>query len=125
MLRDDSRAEPRALQTYGSVMIRMHNFLSLIQDSSLLAVSRYRCKSELYAADLLLDVNSDIYPLAVSNRYTIRLSMTLLPDVSMQKDEFDPVRAPTAVQSARLLIAVLMASRGPLPRISPHPSLIL
>lgn len=56
------------------------------------AVSRYRCKSELYAADLLLDVNSDIYPLEVAARYTMRLSLTLTTDVAMQKDEYDPVR---------------------------------
>jgi hypothetical protein len=55
-------------------------------------VTRYKCKSELYAADLTLDVNSSIYPLHVSGRYTMRLSMTLLPDVSLQKDEYDSVR---------------------------------
>lgn len=58
------------------------------------AVSRYRCKSELYAADLLLDVNSDIYPLEVLSRYTMRLSLTLTTDVAMQKDEYDPVPPP-------------------------------
>lgn len=56
------------------------------------AVTRYKCKSELYIADLTLDVNSSIYPLSVSGRYTMRLSMTLLPDVSLQKDEYDAVR---------------------------------
>lgn len=59
------------------------------------AVTRYKCKSELYAADLTLDVNSSIYPLSVSGRYTMRLSMTLLPDVSLQKDEYDAVRMHT------------------------------
>lgn len=55
------------------------------------AVSRYRCKSELYAADLLLDVNSDVYPLEVMSRYTMRLSLTITTDVAMQKEEYDPV----------------------------------
>lgn len=55
-------------------------------------MTRYKCKSELYAADLTLDVNSSIYPLYVSGRYTMRMSMTLLPDVALQKDEYDAVR---------------------------------
>lgn len=66
--------------------------ISGYQSKRVCAVTRYKCKSELYAADLTLDVNSSIYPLSVSGRYTMRLSMTLLPDVSLQKDEYDAVR---------------------------------
>ena len=70
-------------------------FPSTYQMWMLCAVTRYKCKSELYAADLTLDVNSSIYPLAVSGRYTMRMSMTLLPDVALQKDEYDAVRLHT------------------------------
>lgn len=53
-------------------------------------VSRYRCKSELYGADLLLDVNTDLYPLDLGERYTVVVTQSLLQDVSKQRDEFDP-----------------------------------
>ena len=55
-------------------------------------MSRYKCKSELYGADLVLDVNCDLYPLELGARYTVRITQTLLADLSSQKDEFDPVR---------------------------------
>jgi hypothetical protein len=54
-------------------------------------VSRYKCKSELYGADLVLDVNSDIYPLHLNERYTMRITQTIMADVAAQKDEYDPV----------------------------------
>jgi RNA polymerase Rpb8 len=55
-------------------------------------VSRYRCVSELYGADLVLDVNSDVYPLELAARYTMRVTQTLVADVAAQKEEYDSVR---------------------------------
>ena len=40
----------------------------------------------------MLDVNSDIYPLELGTRYTMRITQTLVADVSAQKEEYDPVR---------------------------------
>ena len=64
-----------------------------------LAVSRYKCKSDLYGADLILDVNSDIYPLDLGGRYTMKITQTLVADVSAQKEEYDPVQ-PCALHCA-------------------------
>lgn len=61
--------------------------------ASVRAVSRYKCKSDLYGADLVLDVNADVYPLELGGRYTMKLTQTLVADVSAQKEEYDPVRA--------------------------------
>jgi hypothetical protein len=40
----------------------------------------------------MIDINSDIFPLEVNARYTIRITQTLVADLSAQKDEYDPVR---------------------------------
>ena len=61
-------------------------------------MSRYKCKSELYGADLMLDVNSDIYPLELGQRYTLRITQTLVADVSAQKEDYDPVRCAQRLQ---------------------------
>ena len=65
-------------------------------------MSRYRCKSELYGADLLLDVNIDIYPLEVNERYAMVVTSSLLEDQSQQREEYDPVRFAQQYQCCRI-----------------------
>ena len=67
------------------------------------AVSRYKCKSELYGADVIIDINSDIYPLELGQRYTLRITQTLVADVAAQKEEYDPVRQCSHVQVSPVL----------------------
>lgn len=55
-------------------------------------MSRYRCKSELYGADLLLDVNIDLYPLELTERYTMLISKSLVADQAQAREAYDPVR---------------------------------
>eukprot|EP01025_Chloroclados_australasicus_P013047 TRINITY_DN16213_c2_g1_i1.p3 TRINITY_DN16213_c2_g1~~TRINITY_DN16213_c2_g1_i1.p3 ORF type:complete len:157 (-),score=14.95 TRINITY_DN16213_c2_g1_i1:279-749(-) len=53
-------------------------------------VSRYVCKSDLYGADMQIDINSDIYPLQLHSRYAVLITQSLVPDIKMQLDEYDP-----------------------------------
>ena len=55
-------------------------------------MARYKCKSELYGADMLLDINSEVYRMELNTRYTIRVAQTIVPDVSKAKDSYDAVR---------------------------------
>lgn len=75
-------------------------------------MSRYRLKSELYGADLLLDVNIDLYPLELNERYTMLISQSLVTDQSQARDEYDPVRLPPlhtpAVIDGRMLSSCAM-----------------
>lgn len=52
-------------------------------------VSRYVCKSELYECDLTLDVNIEVYPLEVGQKYLVALANTLNMDNSAGSTKYD------------------------------------
>ncbi|KAK9833300.1 hypothetical protein WJX81_004500 [Elliptochloris bilobata] len=43
-------------------------------------VSRFKCRSDLYEMDLLIDINVDVYPMEVGEKYSLALSSTLTLD---------------------------------------------
>jgi len=47
-------------------------------------VSRINARSENFEADLTLDINSEIYPLSVSEKFTLLLSSSLAVDGSTE-----------------------------------------
>eukprot|EP00818_Percolomonas_sp_WS_P008075 CAMPEP_0117442966 /NCGR_PEP_ID=MMETSP0759-20121206/4439_1 /TAXON_ID=63605 /ORGANISM="Percolomonas cosmopolitus, Strain WS" /LENGTH=155 /DNA_ID=CAMNT_0005234901 /DNA_START=48 /DNA_END=515 /DNA_ORIENTATION=+ len=49
-------------------------------------VSRIECKSENYEMDLVLDVNTDIYPIEVSDKLTLALATS----VDLNDNDMDP-----------------------------------
>ncbi|KAK9819784.1 hypothetical protein WJX72_002320 [[Myrmecia] bisecta] len=51
-------------------------------------VSRLRCRSDLYEMDLTLDVNSDLYPKEVGEKFSLALSKTLNLDGSEMEGHF-------------------------------------
>lgn len=56
-------------------------------------VSRIRAKSDLFEMDMLLDVNTDIYPLAVGDKLSFLLASTLSLDGTPHPPTYDAVRA--------------------------------
>lgn len=51
-------------------------------------VSRYRCRSQ-FDAEVTIDVNVDVYPLSVGQRFTLALAPTLSLDGTPEDDSFD------------------------------------
>jgi hypothetical protein len=51
-------------------------------------VSRYRCRSQ-FDAEVTIDINVDVYPLSVGQRFTLALAPTLSLDGSPEDDAFD------------------------------------
>ena len=57
-------------------------------------VSRYKCRSE-FDAELTLDVNVDVYPLTVGQRFSLALAPTLSLDGTPEDDAFDQSGKPS------------------------------
>ncbi|OUS43381.1 beta-lactamase-like protein [Ostreococcus tauri] len=57
-------------------------------------VSRYKCRSE-FDAELTIDVNVDVYPLSVGQRFSLALAPTLSLDGSPEDDAFDQSGKPS------------------------------
>ena len=51
-------------------------------------VSRYKCRSE-FDAELTIDINVDVYPLAVGGKFSLALAPTLSLDGTPEDDAFD------------------------------------
>ena len=60
---------------------------------SFLSVSRLDCLSETYEAELILDINCEIYAIHRGERFTMALSTTL--DGQTEKAHYDPKPAGT------------------------------
>ena len=60
------------------------------------------CTSENYEMDLVIDVNTQLYPIGVGQRFTFALARTLNEDGSADDDVYDQVRC-----SSNLFIAPL------------------
>lgn len=96
------------------------------------AVSRIKCRSDLYEMDMILDVNVDVYPVDVGQKLSIMLASTLNLDGTPSPTTFDGVRqhafmpllnpAPTSVTHNLL---VLVWDPGLVLPVSPHPSACL
>ena len=50
------------------------------------------CTSENYEMDLVIDVNTQLYPIGVGQRFTFALARTLNEDGSADDDVYDQVR---------------------------------
>lgn len=57
-----------------------------------LAVSRIKGRSDLYEMDMLLDVNVDIFPIAVGDKLVVCLARTLNVDGTPSSTSYDAVR---------------------------------
>ena len=57
-------------------------------------VSRYKCRSE-FDAELTIDVNVDVYPLTVGQRFSLALAPTLSLDGTPEDDAFDQTGKPS------------------------------
>jgi len=57
-------------------------------------VSRYKCRSE-FDAELTIDVNVDVYPLSVGQRFSLALAPTLSLDGTPEDDAFDQSGKPS------------------------------
>ena len=57
-------------------------------------VSRYKCRSE-FDAELTIDVNVDVYPLTVGQRFSLALAPTLSLDGTPEDDAFDQSGKPS------------------------------
>jgi len=47
------------------------------------------CQSENYEMQLLLDVNTDIYPMEINDKFSFALSSTLNEDGDLEEESFD------------------------------------
>ena len=56
----------------------------------LLSVSRLHCESESFKMDLILDVNSQIYPVELGDKFRLVLASTLKEDGTPDDGEFNP-----------------------------------
>jgi len=54
-------------------------------------VSRIYCRSESYEMDLVLDINSEIYPLDFNTKFTLVLARYLTNDGNPDEGSFDPI----------------------------------
>eukprot|EP00694_Reclinomonas_americana_P002793 EC788664.1.p1 GENE.EC788664.1~~EC788664.1.p1 ORF type:complete len:149 (+),score=48.15 EC788664.1:31-477(+) len=54
-------------------------------------VSRLKCKSDGFEADLLLDVNIELYPINQSDKFTLALAETLDLDGTADSGVYDPL----------------------------------
>ncbi|KAL0046207.1 hypothetical protein WJX82_005581 [Trebouxia sp. C0006] len=54
-------------------------------------VSRIRAHSDMYEMDLLLDINSDLYPVDVADKFSLALSTTLHRNNEDFPDYYDKV----------------------------------
>uniref|UniRef100_A0A383VV07 DNA-directed RNA polymerases I, II, and III subunit RPABC3 n=1 Tax=Tetradesmus obliquus TaxID=3088 RepID=A0A383VV07_TETOB len=52
-------------------------------------VSRYICRSELYEFDLAIDINIDIYPLKVGDKFNLVLATTINRDGAPETGKYD------------------------------------
>lgn len=52
-------------------------------------VSRIKAKGDLYEMDLLLDVNTDLYPMDVGEKFSLALAPTLNTDSSAMSGHYD------------------------------------
>eukprot|EP00884_Botryococcus_braunii_P014712 jgi/Botrbrau1/23241/Bobra.0041s0077.1 len=55
-------------------------------------VSRIHCRSDLYETDVLLDINSSIYPLTVGNKFTLKLTDSVQADGSITDPHYNSAR---------------------------------
>ncbi|KHJ42732.1 RNA polymerase Rpb8 [Trichuris suis] len=55
-----------------------------------LVVSRLFCDSESFKVSLILDVNTQLYPVKLDEKFRIMLSSTLREDGFPEEDEYDP-----------------------------------
>eukprot|EP00127_Corallochytrium_limacisporum_P001920 Clim_evm75s88 gene=Clim_evmTU75s88 len=53
-------------------------------------VSRFTCQSENYECELIIDLNSQLYPLLVGDKFVFALTTTLRKDGKPMEGEFDP-----------------------------------
>lgn len=67
-------------------------------------VSRFVCRSELYEFDLTLDVNIDIYPLKVGDKFNLVLARTIHTDGTPETGSYDE-NFPTISRKESLLDA--------------------
>eukprot|EP01089_Gocevia_fonbrunei_P003482 TRINITY_DN13463_c0_g1_i1.p1 TRINITY_DN13463_c0_g1~~TRINITY_DN13463_c0_g1_i1.p1 ORF type:complete len:155 (+),score=34.75 TRINITY_DN13463_c0_g1_i1:72-536(+) len=56
-------------------------------------VSRIECHSENYEMKLILDVNTDIYPVEINDKFTVAISDSLVAEGA--PDEFDQTNQPS------------------------------
>jgi len=54
-------------------------------------VSRLQCESESFKMDLLLDVNTQIYPVQLADKFRLVLATTLKEDGTPDDGEFNPM----------------------------------
>lgn len=77
------------------------DLLLLTDDRLRKPVSRLQCTSETHKMDMLLDVNTEIYPLEESDRFKMALAYTLSLNgqASAADDAFDQSGAPSLANS--------------------------
>ena len=54
------------------------------------SVSRLHCESESYKMDMILDVNTQIYPVDLNDKFSVVLTTTLKVDESPDDGEYNP-----------------------------------
>ena len=59
--------------------------------SAALPVSRFHCKSDYFEFEMWLDVNVDIYPLTVHDKFNLGLAYTLSLDGTLDEGFYDQV----------------------------------
>ena len=71
------------------------DFVTCMYSSFCLAVSRLHCESESFKMDLILDVNSQVYPVELGDKFRLVLANTLKEDGTPDDGEFSSEMAPS------------------------------
>lgn len=58
-------------------------------------VSRLICKSENFEMQLILDINTDIYPMEAGEKFSLALASKINLDGSQEPEFYTPIRGPT------------------------------
>lgn len=59
-------------------------------------VSRLHCESESFKMDLILDVNTQIYPVELGEKFRLVLATTLREDGTPDDGEYNPIESGTS-----------------------------
>jgi len=88
-------------------------------------VSRIECQSDAYEMRLILDVNTDIYPVEINDRFVVAIADQLVPEGG-PSDEYDQSNQPSLADKYEYVmfgkVFKYIEDKGPTTRVSVYVS---